>query len=422
MTPWQHEVGDPPYRVRVFENLRKEGVLYLRWRTGNWKHRSLKKKLRAGNGRIVKERERWAKAQANAHHEHLIRESEQAEERKNNPLTISQGFARTCDPDVGKYPVDTPHRREVLRAGRDAERILGGDTAWEDLTPADVRKLGRIRLRELQTQGNRGVRGGEVSVARLLAVSQWLKDEQFIPHHACVPPKHWKQELARYWSEQSGREVEYEPERPRHTNEELRAILDVAHQVDPRFDLAVNLFAEYRLGQGVRARRSDLDLDEGTILIRGRGKKRGEKVYLTEGQMTAVYAGLSGYLAELEETSVDYPLFPSGQLTGGRSGNPHAVERHRYAKPIGNRRLHDWLYEAEALAGIEHVEGRGWYGLRRQGTDGALDHGISEEGLQRHGGWSSTQIPREIYADQQAKRGRLEAMAIRAKIRGEDGE
>ena len=147
--------------------------------------------------------------------------------------------------------------------------------------------------------------------------------------------------------------------------------------------------------------------------------KRGTVVKLTEGQIVACYAALSGYLAELESAGGDYRLFPAGQLPGGRSGSPHAVERHRHAKPIGRRRIIEWFHAAEGLAGIESVPGRAAYGLRRAAVDAAKVLGISREALKEHGGWADTQIPDRIYADQEAEFARDEARAVREQIRGE---
>jgi hypothetical protein len=48
---------------------------------------------------------------------------------------------------------------------------------------------------------------------------------------------------------------------------------------------------------------------------------------------------------------------------------------------------------------VEHVEKRGWYGLKRAAVDAALGHNISQTGLQAHGGWSDPQMPLKIYAE-----------------------
>ncbi len=419
MKVWEHSVGEIPHKVTVYERVAKKRVLYLRWRAdGNWRHRSLKKKLRTHGGRIIHDVKRRAVAAANAHHETIIREGLTPEARQKR-LTIDEALPLVTHRETGMYPVDTPHRREVLRAMKVAELVLGADTPWEAVRHAQLRKLWRWRITALAAKGHDGARGAEVTVARFLAVAQWLRDEEQIPRYACIPTRHWKRELKDDWRRQRGADTNPEPKRPRHTLEEMRSILEVADQVDPRFSLLIDLGAELRLGQVARSWRSDLDLEAGTLTVRSVGRKKGEVVKLTDGQAIAVYAALTGYLADLEQSGADYRLFPSGQLPGGRSGNPHATDRHRHAKPIGRRRILEWFRQAEKLAAVEHVPGRGAYGLRRVAVDAAKKLGISREGLKAHGGWTDTQMPDRIYADQEADHAREEAKAIRARIRGE---
>jgi hypothetical protein len=150
--------------------------------------------------------------------------------------------------------------------------------------------------------------------------------------------------------------------------------------------------------------------------------------------------GETGYLRELEAAYQageirNYPLFPAGQLPGGRRYNeiekrkrdyrtpeyPVAkVERHGRARPIGMRAVNNWWHEAEDLAGVPHIDGRGPYGSRRGGVDEAKRQHISREGLMAHGGWSDTQVPDNIYAEEENRAGRAEARRVRAKIRGEE--
>ena len=273
-----------------------------------------------------------------------------------------------------------------------------------------------------------GMRGAEVTVARVFTVARWLRDEEsslgepLIPAHACIPPKQWKQELRDDWAKLRGEDRQPEPHRPRHTADEMRSIIAAADAVDPRFALLMALGAELRLGVVCRAWRSDLMLEEGTFTVRAYGKKRGAIVKLTEGQIVECYAALSGYLAELERAGGDYRLFPSGQLPGGRSGSPHAVERHRHVRPIGRRRILAWFHAAERAANVASVPGRGAYGLRRAAVDAAKALGISREALKEHGGWADTQIPDRIYADQGAEFARDAARAVRARIRGEENQ
>jgi integrase len=207
----------------------------------------------------------------------------------------------------------------------------------------------------------------------------------------------------------------------------MRAILAHAGAVDPRLALVLALGAELRIGQVRRARRQDLSLEAGTFVVHGRGKKGGETIDLTAGQLVVVREALAtGYLRDVEAAYQahaldDYRLFPQGQMPGGRSGAPVAtVARHADAQPLDERTLIVWFREAEALAGVESQRGRAFYGLRRQAVDAAKEGGISREGLQHLGGWSDSQVPDRIYADQESKVHRAEAAQVRARIRGEE--
>jgi len=421
---WSASVGEIPFQVTVYERAPKGGVLYLRWRRRgskgpNWGHESLKRKLRDEAGTIDAETERWARGEAERKRLELIgRLPEQMRPRE--PFTLGDARRVVVDPATGKYPVDTPHRREVLRALDTAILAFGKERLWTDLDRADLRSLWRQRITELYGQGLDGLRGAEVTLTRVLAVAAWLRDEGKIPTTACVAARTWKQHLRDDWRQLTGARADYEPKRPRYTLEEMRKILAAAPQVDPRLELLVALGAELRLGQVLRARRSDLNLEAGAFTVPGIRGKRGVREYLTGGQIAAAGTALTvGYLKALEAASGDFPLFPQGQMPGGRSGAPVAAERHRCAKPIGRRTALDWFHEAEQLAGVPHVEGRGWYGLRRAGVDAAKAAGISREGLKAHGGWTDAQMPDQVYAEQDTERARREAQSIRAKIRGE---
>jgi integrase len=431
---WQETVGEGPWKVTAIERHWKGGALYLRWRERrddgrtDWRYRSLGRTLRTQNGRIIAEAARFALAEALKLSEALKSGTVIAAKpvSHDRPLTIAEGIAVAIDPERGKYPVDTMHRRETLRELQFAKRVWGQDTPWERIRRAELRQLWRKRILALRADGHEGLRGAEIAVQRVLAVAQWLRDEERIPAHACVAPRRWRDELRADWRVLAGEATDAEPHRPRHTLEEMRKILEVADQVDPRFGLMIALGAELRLGQVRRARRRDLDLERSTFVVRSAGKKRGVVVHLTEGQRAVLDAALAGYLRTLEEafrvgTLADYPLFPAGQMPGGRKGQPVAtVERHSNGKVVNPRWVLDSFKEAERLAEVPHIEGRAAYGLRRAAVDAAKEAGISREGLQAHGGWTDSQIPDRVYADQQAGYARDEARRVRAKIRGEE--
>jgi integrase len=421
---WEHEIGLLPYKVKVYERAEKKGVLYLLWRhRGAPKKASLGKTLRTADGRIIAERQKWAIGEAKKKYEQLAAGTGTPDPSPVAPLTIAEGLARVIDPQTGKYPKKTPHRGEVVTSMNHAIRVWGAETPWAVIKRADIRKLGRDRLEQLKGRERAGARGAEVTIARVLAVASWLRDEELIPLEACRAPRTWKQDLKSDWQLVHGEHSSPQPYRPRHTLEEMRKIMSKCGEVDPRFELLMALGAELRLGQVRRARRSDLDLEHWTFRVRANKHKKGTIVELTAGQISAVKRALdpeTGYLRDVERASIDYPLFPSGQMPGGRSGRAVAtVDRHADAAPIDRTAIREWFHEAEDLAEVVKVAGRGAYGVRRIAVDFAKEQGISREGLKAHGGWTDTQMPDAVYADQESKSAREEARDIRSLLRGE---
>jgi integrase len=326
------------------------------------------------------------------------------------------------DPRTGLYPVRTRHSREVACALVHAARIWGKELPWDVVDRARLRMLGRTRVDEIRAQSARaGYRGAEVVVQRVLTVASWLRDEGKIASDACLVPRRWKDDLRDYWRQVSKQSTP-EPLRPRHTLKEMRKIIAAAPAVDPRLALLLAFGAELRLGQVRRCRRTDLSVEHKTLTVRGAGKKKGTVVMLTSGQWAAWERATTegGYLSRLERELPDYPLFPRGQLPGGRKGRGVAEpDRHGAADPIEDTAIRKWFRDAEDEAGVQHVNGRGAYGLRRIAVDAAKALGISREGLQAHGGWTDSQVPDSIYADQEMTYARAEAARIHAKIRGE---
>jgi integrase len=459
---WSESVGSIPHKVTVFEYVARSRVLYLKWRrSGNWKYESLAKaaidagfdtpdltdeKGRRLVGRAMAKKQTWALAQAESKWAKLKAGLPDRERKLEAPLTLGETWPLLIDEDTGNYPADTPHRREVKRELDNAIRILGADMPWSAIKSNEITKLMRTRIRELQEDKHAGLRGAEVTIARLNAIATWLRAAEKIPADAAVVASDWKSKLREDWQKVTKNPRLPTPNRPRHTREEIIKLLEHSWSADPRLGFMLALGIELRPGQVARGMRVDLDLEKNTMRVWGVGKKKGTVIKLTKGQRAAVDRVLhpeTGYLRELEAAYQarqidDYLFFPGGMFHGSRviqrgyasqSKDPYYVPPVHPAIPLegiekrkaaGGTAVRKWFRLAESRAGIPHVDGRALYGPRRGGVDGAKALKISREGLQEWGGWTDSQVPDSIYADEAREYARDEAAGARAKFRGEE--
>ena len=417
--PWSYVVGLIPHKVQAVEDTARKGVIYLRWRAGGRAHvKSTGLKARDSKGRLDRTATQAAQAEAAAQYDRLVRGIEAPTTPPAAVLTIADGWAMAIDLEKGKWPARTPHRDEMQRALDRAQATWGATATWASIGRGELRQLWRRELAAQRAKGHRGVRSAQIVLARVLTVADWLRNEQHIGPLACTRWPSWKVELAK----DAG---EYEPKRPRYTADEYRRYLKHAAAVDPRWGLLISFGAELRVGQVARVRRSDVDAGAGRVQIRGAGNKRGTLVVLTAGQRALLTHTLqAGYLAGLEaarmdETVEDYPLFPGGHLPADADGLPVTEARHATRAPLERTVMRVWHHQTEEAASIPHLQGRGWYALRRAAVDLAKSFGISREGLQASGGWTNAQVPDAIYADQQQAYASEEAARVRAQMRGE---
>lgn len=420
-------VGVKPHAVWVGARADKGGTLYLRWRRGdNWGWKSLRVRLDALPAADRAAATVKAYEAALDMYQRLSGQRAAPAERLRAPATLGTAWALLTDPKRGAYPIDTPYRRELAFALRDAAKILGKDFPLQALDAARLREVTRGHADRVMRRGGVGFRAAEVLGTRLLTIVRKLQEEGAVAEDAPIPHgRAWHADLRKYCEERRGQSLP-PVHRPRYTLEEFRALLRVAPQVDPRFALAITLGFELRPGQVARARRADLDLEAGEFTVHGRGNKGGTTIALTAGQLAAAREAVAtGYLRDCEaaratDPQLNYPLFP-GAL------GPKQVARARadFLAPsglMGRTQIKKWIREAEALAQIPHVRGRGWYGGRRTGVDGSLDAGASPGALQNIGGWSDSRTPNETYRERGRAQEKREARDVRAKVRGEDAE
>jgi hypothetical protein len=75
------------------------------------------------------------------------------------------------------------------------------------------------------------------------------------------------------------------------------------------------------------------------------------------------------------------------------------------------------LQELEAIAKVDHVAGRGWYGLRRIAADTAESATTDDRVKDRLGGWQDSETRKQIYQDRQTDELRTEASKVRRGLR-----
>ena len=66
---------------------------------------------------------------------------------------------------------------------------------------------------------------------------------------------------------------------------------------------------------------------------------------------------------------------------------------------------------------MDHVEGRGWYGLRRIAADLAESATTDDRVKDRLGGWQDSETRKQIYQDRQTDELRAEAAKVRRELR-----
>lgn len=413
-SPFPMEVGVAPYAVSVIERSDKQGMVYLRWwkpSKNNHGWQSLKFRLAGRPAEEVAELAARAQAAAQQKYEELSGQRAPTRGRTARLVTLRDAWGIITDPKAGKYPQDSRYRQQLAAALTLAARVLGEDFPFVSLDMASLRSVVRRQADLTMRRGGVGWRPSEIMGTRLLTIATVLKDEGYLPESWHAPSgKAWRAELRSYIEGASKRQLP-ETARPRYTEEEIDRLHAAAPQVDPRFALMMALGELLRPEQVGRTWRSQISPELDRLRIEGRGKKRGQVMLLTAHERWALVRALEetgplSYLAVQEtawrEHERDYVLFPSrlqGPLTALRAIPGHV-------KTVNKDQVQKWVRRAEELGQVPHVNGRGWYGMRRRGTDEASEEGLSAAALQNAFGWTSPKMATDVYED----RGRKEAL------------
>lgn len=201
-------------------------------------------------------------------------------------------------------------------------------------------------------------------------------------------------------------------------------------KADPRLRLRFMLGAELRPLQVLRSRRSNIELEGGmdglgTFTVRGDGHKGGAVVDL-DADMRAEWdaaVGPTGYLRRLEAAYqageiVDYFLFPLGRLVYAGEETPAAPVERALKGHMDAGTMNDFWRAFEKLAGVDHVAGRGMYGVRRLAVDLADDLTDDEDAKNAVGGWAlGSPTRKRVYAAKQRRERNEKAAKVRSGIR-----
>jgi hypothetical protein len=416
---WSYTIGALTAHERADRGL----AIYTRVWTGSRYRdkRALCGPIRDERGRLVPELENAAREAAQAR----WRAAESGvEEVPTGPLSLSTAFRLLLHSEDGKFAAGSRWTRDVkLYSARILDII--GDPPVSEIRHAHYRKLWRA-LAELHRRGKAGgVPTADKIVGVLRSMIVWLQQEGHLEPGTGLPAPKWKSIMRDEFVEILRAPLP-RVRKPRYTPEESALIWQAlpSPEVDPRLRLAAEIGAELRLGQVPRSRRTDVHPHGihalGAVEVHGRGKKHGELVVLTDDQRAALADAMTtGYLRQLEAAYQagqikDYHLIPGSRLRTVDGVLTSPVERAGVA--WGKTGLVKAWRVLERVAGVPHVEGRLWYGLRRRASDDAEDVTSDARVLNKLGAWKHTST-REGYQEEGRTDIAEQAASVRATIR-----
>jgi hypothetical protein len=467
---WTYSYGPKPYTIFAFERLERGNQVFVRWTNlskrehGGTTHRREKQSLGIvvrdpATGRLDPKLVRAAELEVQRFHARLITgtlaqtAAERAAEKLPAPptaetLTLREGFRLALEPKRGKYAsIETRRYADMLlyesrlfglKPG--TKPLINPEITWAVLQQRDVRALWRTMAeRYVRTDGREfGIRIAEQLVDAIFSVASWLREESHIAPDSARPPDGWRKRLREEWAQRTDEQL-HRPHRPRHTVDEFRRIFAALNdpRVDPRIRLAIELAAECRTGQVLRCTRRMLTITDadpstyeslpagslGQVIIPGAGKKHGETVVLTPEQRRAVDDALAGYLANYEtswqnKAIDDFYLFPGSKMRMLDDTGARWTRRVRAGvKPMTRDGARVAFKQLEAIAKVDHIQGRGWYGLRRQAADMAETATTDDRVKDRLGGWQDSETRKSIYQDRETDVLRAQAAHVRRTLR-----
>lgn len=325
-------------------------------------------------------------------------------------LDLNSAFMRYFELETGRYVADSRQRRDERGMANDIMEYWPPTSPITAIRTKSIRELWRWmasqhfggrsrevivgRKRQFKKEGKTsqrrrvrsmrwgGLRHVERSVRLVAKLLRFCAEKEFL--HSVPPlPDKWKAAMQKDWENyalQAGvRLLRPDPICREHTAVESVRLYSKVSELPPRVHLMMEIAPLWRWGQVLRLQRSDYRRDVGSfgaLNCEGRGAKWGAWMWLTEWQRMVMDWALGSFLRPWEERFEDsrihnYWLFPAGRLN---SRKPHLNMLH-----LTEPGLRLQFNEAERIAGIKHVPGRGWYGLKRRAQNLLEDLGRGDD-------------------------------------------
>jgi integrase len=389
---WKFKAG--PHGARVTVEERKLGgnvaIKAFDARLDGYRKRSLGFAVRNAEGKLQDDAVRRAKKAALELSNEILAGGHIAE-------TVTLGGLFSLYRREGLGTVKPQHRAAVERDLEGLERFLGSGLNVEYLGPREWNALARERAAgRIDGRGNLVTEERRNSVGPR-AVAHMLSTLRY----ACSFGTKYRTTNGGFLLQHDptrGLKIPREnaPARPVSTTDEFNAMLAVAAQVHPYMVDLLTIAAETgrRIDAILHLQASDWKPEVGqfgALRWRAEHDKLNHESTVVVGE--DVRDAITGILRDRPAVGATW-LFPAQKADG----------------PVDKTLTSRWWRKAEKLAGIEHVRGKGWHSLRRRWATLRKGHALQD--VAAAGGWTSTQVLRDLYT--QAEAGRVEAAVLNA--------
>lgn len=268
---------------------------------------------------------------------------------------------------------------------------LGLDTPPADIGMQSARRLWRS-IADYHDQSGVGGRSAQQLVGTLISALNYARRDDLVPLTDGIIHSEWRDSLRTDWLTRTGVSLaDKEVSRESHTEQETAKIIDALPLADPRIRVAFPIGAGLRLGQ-MSANLTRRGVHEGGVFglyVEFMDRKAAETVRIDlppVAQRELRHAMEDGHLRKLEAAYQagdidDYFIVPGGSMKDG------ACQVRYCHEPLSRESVLKYFHKLEAAAGVEHIKGRSWHGLRRAFEALVARHTQDPNVKDRAGGW-----------------------------------